>query len=80
MGKPELIAMQAQDEACQKGMMAVMIGTPIPVIMAALTTITGGMIGTSAPNLQEARRAAAQVAHGMMIVAESCFEEGPANG
>lgn len=72
-------AMQAQVEACQHAMLNAVIGTPIPVIMAALTTIAGGLIGTSAPNLAEARKAAAKVGHGMLIVAESCYEEAPAH-
>lgn len=69
--------MQTEVEVCQNTIMDAVIGTPIPVIMAALTTIAGGLIGGTAPNLAEARKAAARVGHGMQIVAESCFAEGP---
>ena len=72
-------AMQSQVDACQRAILDAMIGTPIPIIMAALTTIAGGMIGTNAPSLPEARKAAAQVGHGLLIVAESCFQEGSAH-
>lgn len=65
--------MEEQVFDCQMRLMAAMVGFPTEIILAALTGVTGALIGQNLSNAVAIQNMVKHVSQGMLIVAEGAM-------
>lgn len=71
--------MENQVFLCQTKIMAAIVGFPTEIILAALTGVTGALIGSSMPNSLAVAHMVKNVANGMQIVAQEALNSEAVN-